>query len=170
MVCSNTIAARAGQLAPIGAQQQHTSETAAGRNRELATDAGLLALSGGAGNLAKGGVKIAARLAGGAATASSAATAFSRGFDKAIAGKLKRADIDITDPKAVQAFAKSNPGIIAEATNQALNDAATGLLSAKAAGAFNKMIGGKLGVVGEDVVARGIEAAFEKGRSKDKAR
>jgi hypothetical protein len=89
-------------------------------------------------------------------------TAFTRGFDKAIVGKLKRADIDITDPKAVQAFAKNNPGIIAEATAQALNDAATGLLSAKAAGAFNKMIGGKLGGVGEDVVEKAINKSIDK--------
>jgi quercetin dioxygenase-like cupin family protein len=45
-------------------------------------------------------------------------TAFTRGFDKAIVGKLKRADIDITDPKAVQAFAKNNPAQAKKLTDE----------------------------------------------------
>jgi hypothetical protein len=90
--------------------------------------------------------KTAGRMVGSGAAVGNAVTAYSRGFDKAIAGALRKSGVDVTNAKALKAFAKANPGIAARATQAA---------------EFNKTTGDKLGAIGEEVVSRGIEKGIK---------
>jgi len=145
-------------LDPKGAQAQRTGESAVRRNNELLTDAGLLAVGGAGGAVAKGG----GRALKAAATSGGAVSTYSRGFDGAIRDTLRKSGVDPTDATALKAFAEKNPSIIAKATNRALADAATNLVSGKAAEALNRAIGGSLGTLGEETIGRGIEKTIGK--------
>ncbi|MAO57485.1 MAG: hypothetical protein CMM61_17560 [Rhodospirillaceae bacterium] len=149
-----------------GADIQEATEMRARTQRELKIDAGLTAGTLGAATLAKAGKKGVALVLGRGVTAGQAATNFARGFNREIAKAAGKSGIDMSDAAAVARWAKVNPQIARQATAKALGDAATGVISDHAAGKLAEKV--NVGPIGEELLSKGIEAAFEASRREKK--
>jgi len=86
--------------------------------------------------LAKGGARAAGAGVSGAATASRDVNAFQRALSANILKEARAAKIDVTDVKALQAWAKANPDLARRVTTNAARD----VLGKRAASALNKNV------------------------------